>query len=352
MKLRGGLFLLLLTACAGTALGDGGGEGGGPDGKVFVCKYVGTPGVDERLQTGQNPISVSVNAIPLGDVQIGSEFADAQGRSVVIAFDIGQPEPSPDACPPPHGGGTTTTTKPDHSTTTTKPGHDTTTTVKATTTTAKATTTTQPHQTTTTQPGGGSTTTTQGGGGTTTTFPTPRQFSFPSVTAVCPPGATRPVISITFPNRPDLDGDSGILDFSDGTSYGVLVFQSGQTITIPYPASNASPLTLTYRIMGETATATVTFPNCLVTTTTGAPTSTTTSTTTTTTPTTTTSGPSTSTSTTTTSSTSTTDDDSSADAVRPVHPDTATNATYIDNVAPADNIATFRVRRSGDGLCR
>ena len=33
--------------------------------KVFVCKYVGKPGDDERLQTGQNPISVSVNAIPL-----------------------------------------------------------------------------------------------------------------------------------------------------------------------------------------------------------------------------------------------------------------------------------------------
>ena len=31
----------------------------GAEGKVFVCKYVGTPGVDERLQTGDNPISVS-----------------------------------------------------------------------------------------------------------------------------------------------------------------------------------------------------------------------------------------------------------------------------------------------------
>ncbi|MFY9227700.1 MAG: hypothetical protein WAO28_00005, partial [Candidatus Microsaccharimonas sp.] len=41
-------------------------ETGPPDSepkKVFVCKYVGTPGVDERLQTGNNPISVSVNAI-------------------------------------------------------------------------------------------------------------------------------------------------------------------------------------------------------------------------------------------------------------------------------------------------
>jgi hypothetical protein len=34
-----------------------------PDGKVFVCKYVGTPGVDETLQSGQNPLSVSINSI-------------------------------------------------------------------------------------------------------------------------------------------------------------------------------------------------------------------------------------------------------------------------------------------------
>ena len=44
------------------------------DVKVFVCKYVGTPGVDEVLATGQNPVSVSVNAIP--DYQgAGSYFA-------------------------------------------------------------------------------------------------------------------------------------------------------------------------------------------------------------------------------------------------------------------------------------
>jgi hypothetical protein len=61
--------------------------------KVFVCKFVGTPGIDERLQTGQNPISVSVNAIPNWSGTIGEFFADAQGRSLVIAFDIGQPEP-------------------------------------------------------------------------------------------------------------------------------------------------------------------------------------------------------------------------------------------------------------------
>ena len=77
-----------------------------PADKVFVCKYVGEPGVDERLQTGNNPISVSVNAIPLDPVKIGSEFADKQGRSVVIAWDDRtgggqQGEPSIEDCPPP-----------------------------------------------------------------------------------------------------------------------------------------------------------------------------------------------------------------------------------------------------------
>lgn len=71
--------------------------------KVFVCKYVGTPGDNETLQTGQNPISVSVNAIPVG-ASIGAYFADAQGRSLVIAFDTGQPEPS---CPGSDGSTTT-----------------------------------------------------------------------------------------------------------------------------------------------------------------------------------------------------------------------------------------------------
>src|SRR5690606_20448965 len=54
-------------------------------GKVWVCKYVGIPGDDERLSDGNNPIDVSVNAIPADPVQIGSVFADQQGRSFVIA---------------------------------------------------------------------------------------------------------------------------------------------------------------------------------------------------------------------------------------------------------------------------
>lgn len=80
--------------------------------KVFVCKYVGKPGVDEVLQTGNNPISVSVNAIK-NYAGVGSYFNDAQGRSYVLAEDTrtggGQEgEPSVSQCPVP----TTTTTTP------------------------------------------------------------------------------------------------------------------------------------------------------------------------------------------------------------------------------------------------
>jgi uncharacterized repeat protein (TIGR01451 family) len=84
---------------AGTASAFAGATNDGPK-KVFVCKYVGTPGVDERLQTGDNPINVSINAIPDG-ASVGSYFADDQGRSFVLAFDTGQPEPPASSCPPP-----------------------------------------------------------------------------------------------------------------------------------------------------------------------------------------------------------------------------------------------------------
>ena len=75
-----------------------------PGDKWFVCKYVGTPGVDEVLQTGQNPISVSENAIPISPVVAGATFNDNQGRSLVLEQDIGQEEPfaeCPEVPPPP-----------------------------------------------------------------------------------------------------------------------------------------------------------------------------------------------------------------------------------------------------------
>ncbi|MFZ2513910.1 MAG: hypothetical protein WAW63_05650 [Candidatus Saccharimonadales bacterium] len=56
--------------------------------KVYVCKFVDTPEEGEVLQTGQNPISVSKNAIDdFGG--LGSSFNDRQGRSYVVAWDTG-----------------------------------------------------------------------------------------------------------------------------------------------------------------------------------------------------------------------------------------------------------------------
>lgn len=71
----------------------------GGDAKVAVCKYVGTPG-ESRLQTGQNPIEVSVNTLRnvIGDFDawlenpsFPVEWTDAQGQgnptgSIAIGF--------------------------------------------------------------------------------------------------------------------------------------------------------------------------------------------------------------------------------------------------------------------------
>lgn len=61
--------------------------------KYFVCKYTGTPGVNETLQTGQNPISVNGNALT-PPIVIGGYFNDTHGRSLIVAQDNGQPEPT------------------------------------------------------------------------------------------------------------------------------------------------------------------------------------------------------------------------------------------------------------------
>jgi hypothetical protein len=81
--------------------------GAAPAAKYFVCKYVGTPGTDERLQTGQNPIDVNASAIKEDPIVVGSFFADDQGRSFVLAADTGQPDPDVSECPPPDTGGST-----------------------------------------------------------------------------------------------------------------------------------------------------------------------------------------------------------------------------------------------------
>jgi hypothetical protein len=84
---------MLITAPSANAAAD----------KYFVCKYVHTPGNTEVLQTGQNPISVSVNAIPEDPVVVGSSFSDQQGRSYVLSEDNTPPgpegDPSASDCP-------------------------------------------------------------------------------------------------------------------------------------------------------------------------------------------------------------------------------------------------------------
>lgn len=74
--------------------------------KSYVCKYVGQPGVDERLQTGQNPIWVDNHSLLGHDglVSVGDEFKDGQGKSVVIVANTPKlnPEPTIDQCPAPH----------------------------------------------------------------------------------------------------------------------------------------------------------------------------------------------------------------------------------------------------------
>jgi len=69
------------------------------DKKVWVCKYVGTPFVDERLKDGKNPIEVSVNTLKGFDGTFPWEFADEHGQSIAVKFakysdeDVECPEP-------------------------------------------------------------------------------------------------------------------------------------------------------------------------------------------------------------------------------------------------------------------
>ncbi len=75
--------------------------------KSYVCKYVGTPYVDERLQTGDNPIFVDNHSLlgHDGTTYVGQEFSDKHGKSVVIVANTEKldPEPGLGDCPPAHG---------------------------------------------------------------------------------------------------------------------------------------------------------------------------------------------------------------------------------------------------------
>ena len=226
--------------------------------KVFVCKYVGTPGVDEELQTGQNPISVSVNAIPLDDVEVGSEFADEQGRSLVIAFDTGQDEPSAEDCPPPDDGTTTTTTTGvERSTTTVLSTSSTTSTTTLITTTTSLTTTTSSLPTTTISSSTSTTPTTTTTPSTTSSSsvppPAPAPFSIGGATTVCVRDA--PFVNITFGPRTDLNDSTILIEFllqveeeAQGFRQQVssgevietaeVVYQAGETVQLIYPGAS------------------------------------------------------------------------------------------------------------------
>ena len=67
--------------------------------KDWVCKYVGTPGVDEQLKNGNGGLVwVSTNATQ------GTWFNDAQGRSyVLLANAPHNPRPDSSLCPAPQG---------------------------------------------------------------------------------------------------------------------------------------------------------------------------------------------------------------------------------------------------------
>ena len=101
---------------------------GDPIHKSYVCKYVGTPGVDERLQpSDQNPIFVDNSSLTGKDnlTFVGETFSDAQGRSVVIVANTGKldPEPTVANCPAtPPTTKTSTTTPATKTSTTSKPG--------------------------------------------------------------------------------------------------------------------------------------------------------------------------------------------------------------------------------------
>jgi hypothetical protein len=77
----------------------------GPNGEhqVVVCKYVGTPGVDERLQTGNNPITPAASSLPGFTGTFPWVFADAQGRSIAIRWAASSHDGDISECPTPHG---------------------------------------------------------------------------------------------------------------------------------------------------------------------------------------------------------------------------------------------------------
>ena len=73
-----GLGVILVAAVWGLFSGPAQATPGDPH-KVWVCKYVQTPGSSEVLKGGKNPIQVDVAAT------VGSWFKDGQVQSYVLA---------------------------------------------------------------------------------------------------------------------------------------------------------------------------------------------------------------------------------------------------------------------------
>ena len=97
-----GALIAALGVFAAVALAGDKPEGPNGEHKVVVCKYVGTPGVDERLQTGNNPIVVDVSS--LDDGFTGSfpyTFSDAHVKSVAVQWTDDQHFDDLGVCPPP-----------------------------------------------------------------------------------------------------------------------------------------------------------------------------------------------------------------------------------------------------------
>ncbi|WP_062388019.1 hypothetical protein [Demequina iriomotensis] len=70
------LMIMGVAPAAQATQGGTGGDGG--TAKVWVCKYSGTPYVDETLKSGKNPIAVSASATT------GTWFKDRHGQSYVL----------------------------------------------------------------------------------------------------------------------------------------------------------------------------------------------------------------------------------------------------------------------------
>jgi len=76
------------------------------DKKVWVCKYSGTPGVNEQYKDGKNPIEVSVTTIAnnsgFDPVTGTGYFADGQARSFSLGYsDTFDAPPTIEDCPRP-----------------------------------------------------------------------------------------------------------------------------------------------------------------------------------------------------------------------------------------------------------